>query len=64
MSILSQLESPLFEVEIVQVEKGQAQAFLQMQQMRMMQQIQQMQQMQGGGGAGGPPTGAPEPGGQ
>lgn len=57
----------VFEIEIVQIERGQAQAFLQMQQMQMLQQMQQMQQMQQqqqGGGEGGPPPGAPEPSGR
>lgn len=52
----------VFEIDLVQVVAGQAQAFLQMQQMRMMQQYQQMQQMQQGGAPGGPPPGAAEPG--
>jgi FKBP-type peptidyl-prolyl cis-trans isomerase FkpA len=51
----------VFEVDLVRVEKGQAQAFLQMQQMQMLQRMQQMQQMQqsqgGGTEGGGAPTG-------
>jgi FKBP-type peptidyl-prolyl cis-trans isomerase FkpA len=48
----------VFQVDLVRVEKGQAQAFVQMQQMQMlqrMQQMQQMQQSQGGGAEGTPP---------
>jgi FKBP-type peptidyl-prolyl cis-trans isomerase FkpA len=50
----------VFEIDVVQIERGGAERFIQMQQMQMMQRMQQMQQMQGG--AGGPPAGAPEPG--
>ncbi|HEY0414709.1 MAG TPA: FKBP-type peptidyl-prolyl cis-trans isomerase [Allosphingosinicella sp.] len=41
----------VFEIDVLQVERGAAQKFLQLQQMQRMQQIQQMQQMQGQAGA-------------
>jgi hypothetical protein len=54
----------VFEIDILQVERGAAQRFLQMQQMQRMQQMQQMQQQQqGGGGEQGPPPGAESRGG-
>jgi FKBP-type peptidyl-prolyl cis-trans isomerase FkpA len=49
----------VFEIEVLQVERGQAQRYNQMRQMQQLQQLQQMQQMQGGGG--GAPGGVPEP---
>ena len=39
----------VFEIEVLQVEAGAAQQFIEMQQMQRLQQMQQMQQMQGGG---------------
>jgi FKBP-type peptidyl-prolyl cis-trans isomerase FkpA len=46
----------VFEIDLLQVERGMAQRFLQMQQM---QRLQQMQQMEHGGGAAGAGGGAP-----
>jgi FKBP-type peptidyl-prolyl cis-trans isomerase FkpA len=53
----------IFEIDVLQIERGAAQRYNQMRQMQQMQQLQQMQQMQQGGGAPGgpPPGGAPEP---
>jgi FKBP-type peptidyl-prolyl cis-trans isomerase FkpA len=53
----------VFEIDVLQVEPGAAQRFLQMQQMQQMQQMERMQQMQNGAGQGGqgeaPPAGSP-----
>jgi FKBP-type peptidyl-prolyl cis-trans isomerase FkpA len=51
----------VFEIDLLQVERGAAQQFLQMQQM---QRMQQMQELQGGGGEGGSPKGEPKGGGR
>ncbi|HEX8668867.1 MAG TPA: FKBP-type peptidyl-prolyl cis-trans isomerase [Allosphingosinicella sp.] len=53
----------VFEIDVLQVERGRAAEFLQMQQLQRMQQLQQMQQMQGGGAEAGPPPGGPVEGG-
>jgi FKBP-type peptidyl-prolyl cis-trans isomerase FkpA len=48
----------VFEIDVLQVERGAAQKFMQMQQMQALQQMQQQMQSQGGGAA----PGGPEPG--
>ncbi|MBV9931961.1 MAG: FKBP-type peptidyl-prolyl cis-trans isomerase [Alphaproteobacteria bacterium] len=45
----------VFEIDVLQVEAGAAQRFLQAQQMQRMQQLQQLQQLQQGRGQGGSP---------
>ncbi|MDB5669927.1 MAG: FKBP-type peptidyl-prolyl cis-trans isomerase [Alphaproteobacteria bacterium] len=44
----------VFEIDVLQVERGAAQKFMEMQRMQALQQMQQMQQMQSQGGGGAP----------
>ena len=49
----------VFEIDVLQIERGAAEKFNQMRQMQQLQQLQQMQQMQQGGGGGLPPGALP-----